>query len=137
MWMLCLETLSKVIKRQGILILISDFLPPVSSFAKPFKLAARKFDLIPVIVQDNLETRLPPLSACIDVTDPETGESDFLCLSSGEINAALAEHAQRQYLNLQGLFNPYKIEPIRVNTALSPADAVIAFFKRRAKKIRR
>ena len=134
---LCLETLTKVIKRQGILILISDFLSPVSSFSKPFKLAARKFDLIPVIVQDKLETRLPPLSACIDVTDPETGEEDFLCLSSGEINAALAEHAQKQDLNLRALFNPYKIEPIRVDTALSPADPVIAFFKQRAKKIRR
>lgn len=134
---LCLETLTKVIKRQGILILISDFLSPVSSFSKPFKLAARKFDLIPVIVQDKLEARLPPLSACIDVTDPETGEEDFLCLSSGEINAALAEHAQKQDLNLRALFNPYKIEPIRVDTALSPADPVIAFFKQRAKKIRR
>ncbi len=134
---LCLETLSKVIKRQGILILISDFLAPVSSFSKPFKLAARKFDLIPVIVHDKLETRLPPLSACVEVTDPETGEEDFLCLSSGEINTALDDYARTQHLNLQALFNPYKIEPIRVDTALPPADPVIAFFKQRAKKIRR
>ncbi len=134
---LCLETLSKVIKRQGILILISDFLAPVSSFAKPFKLAARKFDLIPVVVQDPLETRLPPLHACLDVADPETGEADFWCLSSGEINQALAQHSREQTAALQALFNPYKIEPIRVDTALPPADPVIAFFKQRAKKIRR
>ena len=134
---LCLETLSKVIKRQGILILISDFLAPVSSFAKPFKLAARKFDLIPVVVQDPLETRLPPLHACLDVADPETGEADFWCLSSGEINQALAQHSREQMAALQALFNPYKIEPIRVDTALPPADPVIAFFKQRAKKIRR
>ena len=134
---LCLETMSKVIKRQGILILISDFLSPVSSFSKPFKLAAKKFDLIPVIVQDKLETRLPPLHACIDVTDPETGQEDFLCLSSGEINDALDDYARRQDLNLRAVFNPYKIEPNRVDTALPPADPVIAFFKARAKKIRR
>ena len=134
---LCLETLSKVIKRQGILILISDFLAPVSSFSKPFKLAARKFDLIPVIVQDKLEKRLPPVHACIDVTDPETGQEDFLCLSSSEINDALEDRARTQDLNLQALFNPYKIEHIRVDTALPAADPVIAFFKQRAKKIRR
>ena len=134
---LCLETMSKVIKRQGILILISDFLAPVSSFSKPFKLSAKKFDLIPVIVQDKLETRLPPLHACIDVTDPETGQEDFLCLSSGEINDELDDYVRTQDLNLRALFNPYKIEPIRVDTALPPADPVIAFFKARAKKIRR
>lgn len=134
---LCLETLSKVIKRQGILILISDFLAPVASFSKPFKLAAKKFDLIPVVIQDKLEKFIPPVSACIDVTDPETGEEDFLCLSSGELNVALAEQAEHQNINLRALFNPYKIEPIYVRTDQAPADPVIAFFKQRAKKIRK
>ena len=100
-------------------------------------MAARKFDLIPVIVQDKLEARLPAVHACIDVTDPETGQEDFLCLSSPEINDALDDRVRTQNLNLQALFNPYKIEPIRVDTALPPADPVIAFFKQRAKKIRR
>ena len=134
---LCLETLSKVIKRQGILILISDFLAPVSSFSKPFKLAAKKFDLIPVVIQDKLEKFIPPVSACIDVTDPETGEEDFLCLSSGELNIALAEHAEHQNINLRTLFNPYKIEPIYVQTDQAQTDPVISFFKQRAKKIRK
>ena len=134
---LCLETLSKVIKRQGILILISDFLAPAASFAKPFKLAAKKFDLIPVLVQDKSEQALPSLPVCLDVTDPETGENDFLCLSSAELNAALADAARTRMQNLKALFNPFKIEPIVVDTAHPTADPVIAFFKQRAKKIRR
>ncbi len=133
---LSLETLNKVIKRQGILILISDFLAPVSSFATPFKLAAKKFDLIPVIVQDKLEKKLPLLSACLEITDPETGETDLIGLSSKELNHALDDLNSTHSVQLRSLFNPYKIEPIIIDTARPTADPVVAFFKQRAKKIR-
>lgn len=134
---LSLETLNKVIKRQGILILISDFLAPLASFAKPFRLAAKKFDLIPVMLQDPLERHLPNLGVCVDVADPETGETDFISLSSNEINTALNTFYNEHNSQLQHLFSPYKIEPIIVNTARDTADPVIAFFKQRALKIRR
>lgn len=134
---LCLETLAKVVKRQGILILISDFLAPAESFSKPFKLAAKKFDLIPVILKDKLEERLPHLGVCLEVTDPETGEEDLIGLSSAEPNNVLHAYCSRQQEELRALFNPFKIESITVDTAEPPSDPVIAFFKRRAKKIRR
>lgn len=134
---LCLETLSKVMKRQGILILISDFLAPAESFAQPFKLAAKKFDLIPVLLKDKLEEKLPLLGVCLEVTDPETGEEDVIGLSSGELNDALEAYQSRRERDLHALFTPYKIEPIVVDTAQSPSDPVIAFFKRRAQRMRR
>lgn len=134
---LCLETLAKVVKRQGILILISDFLAPAESFSKPFKLAAKKFDLIPVILKDKLEEKLPYLGVCLEVTDPETGEEDLIGLSSAEPNNVLHAYCSRQQEELRALFNPFKIESITVDTAEPPSDPVIAFFKRRAKKIRR
>ncbi len=134
---LCLETMSKVIKRQGILILISDFLADTDAFAKPFKLAAKKFDLIPVLLKDRLEEKMPRLGVCLEVTDPETGEEDLIGLSSGELNGALSAYRTRHTEKLQALFTPFKIEPIVVDTAQAPADPVIAFFKRRAKRLRR
>ena len=134
---LSLETLNKVIKRQGILILISDFLAPLASFAKPFRLAAKKFDLIPVILQDKLERRVPSVAICMDVTDPETGETDFISLSSGELNETLSRFHTEHNTQLRRLFSPYKIEPIVVDTEQDTADPVITFFKQRAKKLRR
>ena len=134
---LALETLNKVIKRQGILILISDFLAPLSSFAKPFRLAAKKFDLIPVLLQDKLERQLPSLGVCINVTDPESGETDLLSLSSDEINQTLDRFHQQHDRQMHQLFSPYKIEPIVIDTHQNTADPVIAFFKQRAKKLRR
>ncbi len=134
---LCLKTLLQVMKHSGILILISDFIAPVSAYAKNFKLAAKKFDLIPVLLQDKLEAKLPRLHTCIDITDPETGTEDFISLSSGELNRALQTYHQTREEELKNLFIPFKIDPIRVDTSQPMADPVIAFFKARAKKIRK
>lgn len=134
---LALSTLSRLIKRQGILMLISDFLEPSENYEKPFKLAAKKFDLIPVLLKDPLEKAFPHVSACVDVQDPETGQEAFLCLSSAELNHALQRHETQHQAELKKLFNPFKIEPILIDTSKPTADPVIAFFKQRAKKIRR
>ncbi|MCQ2410913.1 MAG: DUF58 domain-containing protein [Elusimicrobiaceae bacterium] len=132
-----LETINKVIKRQGILLLISDFLAPTASFAKPLRLAAKKFDLIPIILQDKLERKFPSLAACVEIHDPETNQTDLISLSSGEVNDALQQFHREHDTRLRRLFSPYKLEPIVVDTAQNTADPVIAFFKQRAKKLRR
>ena len=134
---LCLETLLKVLKHQAIVVLISDFVSPVPGFERAFKLAAKKFDLIPVRVQDPLEHTVPHVPVCVSVTDPETGEQDELCLAGNEINTRLKEYWNWQDRTLKQLFTPFKIEPIVADTAKPLADPVIAFFRRRARKIRK
>ena len=133
---LALKTLTKVIRRQGILVLLSDFLSPVEQFSKPFRLAAKKFDLIPVIISDRRERTLPRLPVCLAVQDPESAEEAFINLS-GAAARAVEQDAQTRQQALTQLFNPLKIEPISVDTAQPAADPVIAFFKRRAKKLKR
>lgn len=133
----CLDTLLRVMKHQGIVILISDFLTSVESFSKPFKLAAKKFDLIPVIIRDNLEHKLPRLPLCMEVTDPETGDTRLLGLSTPDITEHLKDFWDKQIAELQHLFMPLKTSPIIVNTDGSTADPVIAFFRKRAKEGRR
>ena len=133
---LALKTLTKVIRRQGILVLLSDFLPPVEQFAKPFRLAAKKFDLIPVIISDRRERTLPRLPVCLAVQDPETGAEALLSLSQAA-SRAVEQDAKTRRQALTQLFNPLKIEAISVDTAQPAADPVIAFFKRRAKKLKR
>ncbi|MBP5617224.1 MAG: DUF58 domain-containing protein [Elusimicrobiaceae bacterium] len=134
---LCLETLIKVQKHSAIVVLISDFLQTVPSFEKAFKLAAKKFDLIPVRIQDPLEKALPDLPLCLSITDPETGETDERCLSDGALNRQLSQFWASQQKDLEGLFTPCKTEPILIDTSANTADPVVRYFKRRAKKIRK
>lgn len=133
---LALKTLVQVLRRQGILVLISDYLSPLEQFEKPLKLAAKKFDLIPVVVTDKLERGLPACAACMTVVDPETGQEGTLALTAA-MNERLQEDAQQRTENLTKLFNPLKVEPITVDTAQPAADPVIAFFRRRTRQLKR
>lgn len=133
---LALKTLVQVLRRQGILVLISDYLSPLEQFEKPLKLAAKKFDLIPVVVTDKLERGLPACAACITVADPETGQEGTLALTAA-LNQRLQEDARQRTENLTKLFNPLKVEPITVDTAQPAADPVIAFFRRRTRQLKR
>ena len=133
---LALKTLVQVLRRQGILVLISDYLSPLEQFEKPLKLAAKKFDLIPVVVTDKLERGLPACAACMTVVDPETGQEGTLALTTA-MNQRLQEDARQRTENLTKLFNPLKVEPITVDTAQPAADPVIAFFRRRTRQLKR
>lgn len=133
---LALKTLVQVLRRQGILVLISDYLSPLEQFEKPLKLAAKKFDLIPVVVTDKLECGLPACAACMTVVDPETGQEGTLALTAA-MNQRLQEDARQRTEKLTKLFNPLKVEPITVDTAQPAADPVIAFFRRRTRQLKR
>ena len=133
---LALKTLVQVLRRQGILVLISDYLSPLEQFEKPLKLAAKKFDLIPVVITDKLERGLPACAACITVVDPETGQEGTLALTAA-MNQRLQEDARQRTEKLTKLFNPLKVEPITVDTAQPAADPVIAFFRRRTRQLKR
>lgn len=133
---LALKTLVQVLRRQGILVLISDYLSPLEQFEKPLKLAAKKFDLIPVVVTDKLERGLPACAACMTVVDPETGQEGTLALTAA-MNERLQEDTRQRTENLTKLFNPLKVEPITVDTAQPAADPVIAFFRRRTRQLKR
>lgn len=133
---LALKTLVQVLRRQGILVLISDYLSPLEQFEKPLKLAAKKFDLIPVVITDKLERGLPACAACMTVVDPETGQDGTLALTAA-MNERLQEDARQRTENLTKLFNPLKVEPITVDTAQPAADPVIAFFRRRTRQLKR
>jgi len=132
---LALTTLNKVIKRQGILIFISDFLADIPSFAKPLQLAARKFDFIPVIIQDKLEKNLPRVHVTMGLQDPETHLRKWVSLGPDELSRQISLRERTWQNELNSLFHPLSLEAIYIDPAQSTADPVIAFFKQRARKI--
>ena len=56
-----LQYLSKITKRKAVVFLISDFL--TDNYEKGLKIAARRHDLVPIIVEDPLEIALPNTEA--------------------------------------------------------------------------
>ncbi len=132
---LCLDTLNRVIKRKGILLLISDFM--AENYEKSFKLSTRKFDLVPVVVQDKAELALPSLPAFISFEGlEERGEGVVVGLKSAlkrQINRSYKENSEKA----QKLFTSAGVQYITIDAAENITDPVVKFFKQRARKLKR
>lgn len=123
-----LNMLNRVIKRTGILVLVSDFL--ADNYQNALKLSAQKFDLIPVIVSDPLETDIPKISGFLNVRDPESGASALLDLS--EKHSPAPAHAAAP----QELFKNMGLDFIAARTDSSLPETLTRFFKQREKRLR-
>ena len=137
-----LDTINRVLKRRCIVFLISDFrldegdAAAQAAFEKSLKLSALKHDVIPVVVEDPREERLPALGAYLDLIDPESGRR---VLVDARGDAAL-EGGRRQEAkrlgDLERLFKLYGLDFIRVTAGKSYIDPVIRFFRERARRLR-
>ena len=124
------RTLSQVLRRRTVLLLVSDFTETV-----PPELAgslARRHDLIAAVLQDPLEKNLQ-LPARVAVRDPETGRVGYL--SAGSVKAfKKAEEfreAQLRFLTRQGA------DRMDIVAGQNVALALMKFFKKRIERIGR
>lgn len=127
---LALSTLLRLIKRQGILLFISDFVD--TNYERPFKLAAKKFDLIPVIIEDPLEFNFPKLPALIQVEDAESGIGGFLTPRTIKQISQARKDVLASALNL---FKLSGVDYINIDASKNTLDPVIKFFKQRSRKL--
>lgn len=124
-----LERLARMLKRRCILVVVSDFRD--TGFERALKLCALKHDVVPVLVEDPRESALPELPAVVELLDPETGTRELADLRAG---ASLARAEAERRRELARAFRACGVEPVRVSTEGSAVDALVAFFRRRARR---
>ncbi len=130
-----LERINRVLKRRCIVFLISDFRD--EGFEKALKLAALKHDVIPVLIEDPREERLPNVGALLDLEDPETGRRLLLDGRASVALEAQARAEQRRLSELDRLFKLNGLDSIKVAAGKSYIDPVIRFFQARARRLKR
>jgi len=136
-----LDSINRVLKRRCIVFLISDFRLDDAAdggraFDKALKLAALKHDVIPVVVEDPRELRLPPLGALLDLEDPETGRRVLLDSRASTALETQARAEQKRLADLDRLFRVNGLDSIRVEAGHSYIDPVVKFFQARARRLR-
>lgn len=130
-----LVVINKLLKRKGILVLISDFM--ASNFEDSIKRTAQKHDLIPVIIEDKTERNLPNLGAVFNFEDLEQKNETFMLdLSSKEFISEYKEVMFEKRQKLEKLFKSIGIDWIEIQPDKPIFDPVIKFFKRRGKKLK-
>ena len=131
---LCLDTINRVFKKKGILILISDFM--ADNYEHSLRLASKRHDMIPVVIEDPLESSLPEINALFEIENPETGRRHTWDLSAGAFHSAFGAAHKDKKGKLKKLFTSLGIDWINIKPDGSIAGPVVDFFRKRAKKFK-
>ncbi len=132
---LALDSINHLTRRGGIVVLISDF-KTEQNYSKSFKLTAKKFDVVPVIVEDKLEQNLPKAHVFISLEGLESGGRFLLNLASKKIADITQKHI-KELDEAKLLFTKSGLEYILIQDGDKISDTLAKFFKRRARKLRR
>lgn len=132
---LALDSINHLTRRGGIVVLISDF-KTEQNYSKSFKLTARKFDVVPVIVEDKLERNLPKARVFLSLEGLEGGGQILLNLASKK-TAEITQKHQKELDEAKLLFTKSGLEYIMIQDGEKISDTLVKFFKRRARKLRR
>ncbi len=126
-----LAYLMRVVRRRGIVFLISDFL--CSGHEKQLRLTARKFDLIPVTVNDPREFSLPDIGR-IRLTDAESRIDAVIDTSDETIRKRYADRGAKREQELDLLLRSAGLDRIRIMTDMPYIHPLVEFFHKRANR---
>ncbi len=128
-----LEYLSHVTKRRAVVFLVSDFLSP--DYQKELSVAGRRHDVVAIRIGDDRETEIPRIGL-VEFEDAETGEQLVVDTSSREFQKAFAELTEARESARESLFRKTKVDVVDVKAHEQYVEALMNFFKNRARRIR-
>lgn len=128
-----LGTLSRVLRRRSVVFLLSDFQADLDTFDHPLRIAARRNDLIPVVIRDAVEDTLPNVGLML-MEDLETGEPLWVDTANPRVRHAYRESAIQSHQQLLQYFRKMRMSAVDVRTGSGYVTALVKFFKLRARR---
>ena len=126
-----LDYLGKIARRRSVVFLVSDFLS--EGWERTLRMTAQRHDLVPVVITDPVEDALPPVGIVI-FEDIETGEVIEFD-TSGRGAAEYRARIERQRLERDQALRRMNVDVVEVHTDRPYVDALVAFFKARARRL--
>ncbi len=131
---MALRMANRVMKRRGIVILISDFNSP--DYAREARLTARRHDLIPVVITDRFERSLPAVDALL-VSEPLEGGQGFAAdLGSAAFRREYEDKASARRAAMEDLLRSAGADWIDIDPALPVHGPVVKFFRQRRRNLK-
>jgi uncharacterized protein (DUF58 family) len=128
----------RLLRTRSVLLLVSDFRVPEAgwdAFAGAAASTAKRHDLVAVTLSDPLERGLPP-AGVLRVEDPETGERVDLDTGSRRVRARYRAAAVERRARLDGLLRRLAVDEIRLDAGSPVGPALLAFARRRERRLR-
>jgi uncharacterized protein (DUF58 family) len=127
-----LTWLSQAAKRKTVAFVISDFI--ATGYEKALRVAARKHDLVPVVIADPLEDTFPALGL-VDLEDPETGERYLIDTSDPRIRGRFTLANAKRREERDRAFKKLSLDSVELKGNEDHAVALQRFFRMRAKRM--
>ena len=126
-----LDLLGKIARRRSVVFLVSDFLS--EGWESAMRIARQRHEVVPVVVGDPLEAALPNVGL-LALEDLETGEIVEID-TSGTAGQQFQARARAQAREREQTLRRLNVDIVEIQTDQSYVDALIAFFKARAKRM--
>jgi hypothetical protein len=123
-----LEHLNNAVKRKAVVFLASDF--QGGGYEQPMRVARRRHDLIPIVVEDVRERELPNVGL-IKLKDNETGRMVLVDTSSRRVRERYQAQAAQAVETRDRLFRRMDVEAVCVRTGESFVEPLTRFFRAR------
>jgi uncharacterized protein (DUF58 family) len=133
---LALDTVNRILKRRGILFLISDFIADADKYRRALAVTNRRHDLIAVDLYDPLENEIKDVGL-LSLQDPETDDIVWADTSSKAWRQSYQQRLQLLEMDKQRIFRQSKVTRIKIGTNEDYTNPLMTFFDERAKRIRR
>ncbi len=129
---LALRFVNNLFKRSAILFLISDFLD--SGYEKEMRIAARKHDLVPIILRDPRELELARVGI-IELEDAESGEKVLVDTYDTSLLETFRIRSKNSLSQITQVFKSIGVDYIEIVTGRNYIEPLVAYFKRRAGRL--
>ncbi len=126
-----IEFFMSVSKRRSVCFVVSDFFD--DNYVRSLQMAARKHDVIAVLITDPRELELPSVGL-VSLQDAESGRTLFRDTGSPAVRAEFARQASLRVEQLEQEFRRAKIDFIHIDASGSIVDPVARFFRIRERR---
>ncbi len=129
-----LDYLNRMLKRRGIVVLVSDFQADPETYRKAMTIAGKKHDVIAIDLRDPMESEIAPVGL-LALQDAETGELVEVDTSDKAWRAAFAKRMQEYEAAKKRVWNGARVERIVMETPDDHIGALTRFFRGRMKRM--
>jgi uncharacterized protein (DUF58 family) len=119
-------------RRRAVVFVVSDFL--AEGYENALAVLSRRHDVVPVVVSDPVEDKLPALSGLWAMADSETGELVLLDLSDARTRTLYEARARERVEKREKIFRKLSLDAVRVRPGDDYVAPLAALFRARTRR---
>lgn len=128
-----LTHLSKVMKRRGVIFIVSDFMDNMDKLEKPIKILRKKHDMVAVRISDLRESEIPDVGR-VELEDEETGEHMTIDTSDPDFRDNFSRLVSERDEKIMKFMKSNKMDFIQIPASGEWEKAAVKFFRERARR---